>query len=199
RGGRRAQLSPRCGGPSPRPQTGGNDDVDRDPAPALSRRRSRLVLLPPPRRGGPAGDGTAVRREEMLVVFEDWAGRTGAFDSSSYLDGHPTTVTDVIAIGSYCGTRILAPIFSRGAKAVIATDAGIGKDEAGISGLKHGEAIGVPVATVAVMSAETSNGRSTLLGEVSRVNAPARALGGAPGMVAYEAAMRLPHAPPRPP
>jgi len=56
-------------------------------------------------------DGTVIGREKMLVVHEDGAGRIVAFDSSSYLDGHPTTVTDVIAIGSYCGTRILAPIF----------------------------------------------------------------------------------------
>jgi hypothetical protein len=31
----------------------------------------------------------------------------------------------VIVVGSYCGTRILAPMFTRGVKAVIATDAGI--------------------------------------------------------------------------
>ena len=85
----------------------------------------------------------------------------------------------------------MAPMFTRGVKAVIATDAGIGKDEAGISGLKHGERIGVPVAVIAAMSAETSNGRSTLLGEISRANAQARALGVTPGMVAYEAAVRL--------
>jgi len=94
-------------------------------------------------------------------------------------------------VGSYCGTRILAPMFSRGVKGVIATDAGIGKDEAGISGLKHGEIIGVPVAAIAAMSAETSNGRSTLLGAISRANAPARALGVTPGMVAHEAAALL--------
>ena len=82
-------------------------------------------------------------------------------------------------------------MFSRGVKAVIATDAGIGKDEAGISGLKHGETIGVPVAAIAAMSAETSNGRATLLGAISRANAQARALGVSPGMVAYEAAALL--------
>jgi uncharacterized protein YunC (DUF1805 family) len=53
----------------------------------------------------------------------------------------------------------------------------------------------VPVATIAVMSAETSNGRSTLLGEISRVNAQARALGVTPGMPGYEAAQRLAKAP----
>ncbi len=140
-------------------------------------------------------DGSVIGRGKMLVVHEDGAGRIVAFDSSTYLEGNPTGATDVIAIGSYCGTRVLAPIFSRGVKAVIATDAGIGKDEAGISGLKHGETIGVPVASIAAMSAETSNGRSTLLGEISRANAPARALGVTPGMIAYEAAARLAKAP----
>ena len=140
-------------------------------------------------------DGTPIGRGQLLVVHEDAAGRIVALDSSSYLELHPTGPTDVIVVGSYCGTRILAPMFTRGIKAVIATDAGIGKDDAGISGLKHGETIGVPVATIAVMSADTSNGRSTLLGEISRANAQARALGIAPGMVAYEAAERLAKAP----
>src|SRR5437667_4759718 len=136
-------------------------------------------------------DGTPIGRGKLLVVHENASGRIVAFDSSSYLDPHPTGPTDVIVVGSYCGTRILAPMFTRGVKAVIATDAGIGKDEAGISGLKRGERIGVPVAVIAAMSAETSNGRSTLLGEISRANAQARALGVTPGMVAYEAAVRL--------
>jgi hypothetical protein len=141
-------------------------------------------------------DGTTIGRGTMLVVEENAAGRIVAFDSSTYLEGNPTGGGDVVVIGSYCGTRVLAPIFTRGVKAVIATDAGIGLDEAGISGLKHGETIGVPVASIAAMSAETSNGRSTLLGEISRANAQARALGVTPGMVAYEAAARLAKAPP---
>jgi hypothetical protein len=136
-------------------------------------------------------DGTTIGRGKLLVVQDDASGRIVALDSSSYLDPHPTGPADVIVVGSYCGTRILAPMFTRGVKAVIATDAGIGKDEAGISGLKHAETIGVPVAAIAAMSAETSNGRSTLLGEISRANAQARALGVMPGMVAYEAATRL--------
>jgi hypothetical protein len=141
-------------------------------------------------------DGTPIGRGKLLIVREDASGRIVALDSSSYLEPHPTGPTDVIVVGSYCGTRILAPMFTRGVKAVIATDAGIGKDDAGISGLKHGEQIGVPVATIVAMSAETSNGRSTLMGEISRANAQARALGVAPGMVAYEAAGRLAEAPP---
>ena len=157
-----------------------------------------FARIRPASAGAPAtiADGSVIGRGKMLVVQDDAAGRILAFDSSTYLENNPTGITDVIAIGSYCGTRVLAPIFTRGVKAVIATDAGIGKDEAGISGLKHGETIGVPVATIAVMSAETSNGRSTLLGEISRANAQARALGVVPGMPGYEAAIRLAKAPP---
>jgi hypothetical protein len=152
----------------------------------------RKALAAPP---ATIADGTTIGRGKMLVVVEDAHGRIVALDSSSYLDPHPTSVNDVVVVGSYCGTRILAPIFTRGVKAVIATDAGIGKDDAGISGLKHGEEIGVPVAAIVTMSAETSNGRSTLLGEISRANAQARALGVFPGQIVYEAAARLALAP----
>jgi hypothetical protein len=141
--------------------------------------------------------GKTIGRGQMLVVAEDASGRIVALDSSSYLGPHKTDPTDVIVVGSYCGTRILAPMFTRGVKAVIATDAGIGKDNAGISGLLHGETIGVPVATIAAMSAETSNGRETLLiGKISRANKQAQALGVEIGMIAYEAAARLAKAPP---
>jgi hypothetical protein len=140
--------------------------------------------------------GKTIGRGQMLVVTEDAAGRIVALDSSSYLGPHKTHPNDVIVVGSYCGTRILAPMFTRGVKAVIATDAGIGKDNAGISGLLHGETIGVPVATIAAMSAETSNGRETLLiGRISRANKQAQALGVEIGMIAYEAAARLAKAP----
>jgi uncharacterized protein YunC (DUF1805 family) len=140
--------------------------------------------------------GKTIGRGQMLVVIEDASGRIVALDSSSYLGPHKTHPNDVIVVGSYCGTRILAPMFTRGVKAVIATDAGIGKDNAGISGLLHGETIGVPVATIAAMSAETSNGRETLLiGRISRANKQAQALGVEIGMVAYEAAARLAKAP----
>jgi uncharacterized protein YunC (DUF1805 family) len=141
--------------------------------------------------------GKTIGRGQMLVVSEDASGRIVALDSSSYLGPHKTHPTDVIVVGSYCGTRILAPMFTRGAKAVIATDAGIGKDNAGISGLLHAETIDVPVAAIAAMSAETSNGRETLLlGKISRANKQAQALGVEIGMIAYEAAARLAKAPP---
>jgi hypothetical protein len=141
-------------------------------------------------------DGTTIGRQKMLIVLADASGRIVAFDSSTYMAQNPTDQNDVVAIGSYCGTRVLQPIFARGVRAVIATDAGIGKDEAGISGMKSGQKIGVPVAAIAAMSAETSNGRATLLGTISRVNTLAQSFGVKPGMVAYEAAMLLMKAPP---
>src|SRR5262245_29451338 len=151
----------------------------------------RAAAAPPPT----IADGTVIGRGKMLVVHQDASGRILAFDSSTYIEGNPVGANDVIAIGSYCGLRVLAPIFTRGVKAIIATDAGIGKDEAGISGLKHAETIGVPVAAIVTLSAETSNGRSTLLGEISRANAQARALGVAPGQAAWAAAALLAKAP----
>ncbi len=158
-----------------------------------------IVLIPCARAAPPAtiADGAVIGRDEQLVVLEDTMGRIVAYDSGAYFDKDPTRAGagDVVAVGSYCGLRVLAPMFTRGVKAIIATDAGIGKDEAGISGLKYGEIIGVPVASVAVMSAETSNGRSTLLGTISRANAQARALGVFPGQQAWEAAALLTRAP----
>jgi uncharacterized protein YunC (DUF1805 family) len=140
--------------------------------------------------------GKPIGRGQMLVVHEDKTGRIVALDSSSYLGPHKTHPNDVIVVGSYCGVRILAPMFTRGVKAVIATDAGVGKDNAGISGLLHAETIDIPVATIAAMSAETSNGRETLLiGTISHANKQARALGVEIGMLAYEAAARLAKAP----
>src|SRR3954465_2130390 len=84
----------------------------------------RALAVPP----ATIADGAPIGRGKLLVVHEDGAGRIVALDSSSYLPAHPTGPGDVVVVGSYCGTRILAPMFSRGVKAVIATDAGIGKD-----------------------------------------------------------------------
>src|SRR3981189_683825 len=72
--------------------------------------------------------GKPIGRGQMLVVHEDPSGRIVPLDASTYLGPHKTHPNDVIVVGSYCGARILAPMFMRGVKAVIATDAGIGKD-----------------------------------------------------------------------
>ena len=58
--------------------------------------------------------------------------------------------------------------------------------------------ISTPVAAIRTMSAETSNGRSTLLGEISRANAQAAALGVVPGQPAWLAAQLMARAPAQP-
>src|SRR5262249_37300974 len=68
----------------------------------------------------PIADGTAIGPGNMIVVHEDANGRILALDSSGYLGRHQTLPTDVISVGSYCGTQILGAMFTRGAKAVIA-------------------------------------------------------------------------------
>ncbi len=128
----------------------------------------------------------------MLVVSETSQGRVLAFDSSArnYPMSQATT-RDVVIVGSYCGTSIMGRLFSLGVRGFVALDAGIGKDGAGITALKTGDELGVPVAAIAAMSAEAANGRSAAMGEISRVNEHAATLGINPGMLAYEAAGRI--------
>ena len=66
-------------------------------------------------------------------------------------------------------------------------DAGIGKDEAGVSRLPALDARGIAAATVSAASARIGDARSTYEdGIVSRVNASAAALGLREGMTARE-------------
>lgn len=81
------------------------------------------------------------------------------------------------------------------AAAALYNDAGIGKDDAGVSRLPLLDERGIAAATVAAASARIGDGRSTYEdGIVSRANATASALGIAPGMPAREA---VEHIPPR--
>ena len=78
-------------------------------------------------------------------------------------------------------------------------DAGIGKDEAGVSRLPALEARGIPAATVSAASARIGDARSTYEdGIVSRVNRQAAALGLREGMTAREFVAGLRGALPKP-
>jgi hypothetical protein len=86
-----------------------------------------------------------------------------------------------------------------GARAVILNDASVGRDQAGISGLDYLAGFGIPAATIAHDSARIGDGADMLArGRISHANAPARALGVAPGQGCRDAAARLgaatPHA-----
>jgi hypothetical protein len=75
------------------------------------------------------------------------------------------------------------------ARAVILNDAGLGKEQAGIGSLPYLEALGIAAATVSHLSSrigDTADMRAR--GVISHANAPARAVGVAPGMSCTDAA-----------
>lgn len=73
------------------------------------------------------------------------------------------------------------------ARAWVFSDAGVGKDEAGIGRLFALDASGIPAVTVSAQSARIGDGRSLLeTGIVSHANRPAREFGAAAGMTTRE-------------
>jgi hypothetical protein len=89
-----------------------------------------------------------------------------------------------------------------GVRAAIHHDAGIGRDEAGVSGLAFAETLGMAMAAVATATARIGVAQDLYTrGVISRANGPAAACGVVPGMPCREAAERLtaapwPHRPP---
>jgi hypothetical protein len=90
-----------------------------------------------------------------------------------------------------------------GLKAVILSDAGVGRERAGIGGLPYLDELGMPAATVAHRSARIGDGQDCLArGVITYANTRATTVGVAAGMTAREAVDRLSRAdvpPPRAP
>ena len=85
---------------------------------------------------------------------------------------------------------------SKGLSAVILNDAGIGREQAGLGGVRMLEGLVVPAAAVSSRTARIGDGKDNLArGILSFVNAPAAALGLAVGMPSAEALDRLAAAP----
>lgn len=98
----------------------------------------------------------------------------------------------VAVCGSHGGATAVAHAIHLGAKGLILNDAGIGKDDAGISGLRYAESWGMAAATVGHLSARIGSGADTYRsGIVSHANEHAQTAGVAAGMTAAEAAERL--------
>lgn len=90
--------------------------------------------------------------------------------------------------GSYAGYYAAC----MGIGAVILSDAGIGREQAGLGGLLLLEELGVPAAAISHRSARIGDGQDGLTrGVLSFINAPATALGLAPSMSCREALDRL--------
>jgi len=96
---------------------------------------------------------------------------------------------DVVVDGSHFGVNSGRVTAKAGVRGRIGNDAGIGKNNAGIAGLKILEEHGIPGAAISCMSAKIGVGMSTYeTGKISVVNKLAKKLGIKPGMSAKEAA-----------
>ena len=125
---------------------------------------------------------------------------TIALDSVTHLEAAHRGA--VVHAASHGGLYAAAYAAGKGVAAIILNDAGIGREQAGIAGLELLAGLGVPAATVSHTSARIGDGHhGTTHGTLSAVNAPAAALGLAPGMACRAALDRLAAAPlaPSPP
>jgi hypothetical protein len=107
-------------------------------------------------------------------------------DSVTELD--PTARGRVALAPSHGGRYAAAVAAGFGVSAVILSDAGIGRNRAGVAGLDLLESLGVPAAAVDVWSARIADGADCLRrGVLSTVNPRAASLGLAVGMSVAEA------------
>src|SRR5688500_12280348 len=102
----------------------------------------------------------------------------------------PPETDGAVLVGGSHGAVYAAYLSAKaGARAAIHNDAGIGLDEAGVSGLAWAEQHGMAMATVATASARIGDGADMLRrGLISRANALAAACGVIAGQSAAEAA-----------
>jgi hypothetical protein len=140
-------------------------------------------LIPPP-----------LGKEVVDVVAESASGRIVVSDSISY-GADRIGSNDVLVVASYSGVASFIHGLRRGVKALVGHDAGIGKDEAGVSGLRFAQAHGVPAAAVSADNAALANGPSMMGAAISRCNEAARALGVREGQNTLDAARCLLGAP----
>jgi uncharacterized protein YunC (DUF1805 family) len=135
----------------------------------------------------------------VALYDETQQGRIIVADSLSYLTRRPDLMgplkvshRDVVVGCSFAGLQTFADPLSLGPRAVIAHAAGVGKDDAGIAGLKMAQAYGVPAAACRTLSARMSDGRSLFLdGIIGHMNDAARTAGVRENMTVREAAYAL--------
>ncbi len=127
---------------------------------------------------------------DKIIVKKAGSRKIVIADSAAAMD--ESTKGDVFVDGSHCGINVGEMTLNTGAGAMIGNDAGMGKNDAGIAGLKFLDKHGIPAAAVSAMSAKIGNGKSTYeQGKISVVNEAAKKLGITPGMSAREAADKL--------
>jgi hypothetical protein len=110
----------------------------------------------------------------------------------SVTEGGPRQRGELVVTGSHGGVSAGRYAAAYRPLLVVFNDAGVGKDEAGVAGLALLERQGVAALTVSAASARIGEARDTWeSGVISRVNAPAAALGFAPGARLREALERF--------
>ncbi len=114
--------------------------------------------------------------DEQTIHHEDVRGRVLSADSMTYFDER-VGERDVLIGGSYAARMTIAWAMRLGARAVVAHAAGVGKDNAGISGLCLAQEYHVPALACETMSARLAVGESVSEGEVGHVNRTAQSLG----------------------
>ncbi|MCY3825487.1 MAG: hypothetical protein OXG62_16640 [Nitrospinae bacterium] len=114
--------------------------------------------------------------DELTIHHEDTRGRILSADSMTYFDER-VGKRDVLIGGSYAARMTIAWAMRLGARAIIAHAAGVGKDDAGISGLHLAQDYHVPALACETMSARLAVGESVYEGEVGHANQAAKNLG----------------------
>jgi len=124
------------------------------------------------------------------VVYESEKGRVILADSISFLnEGHRGSV---IVTGSHCSHTTFEWTKNLSLKGVLQNDAGIGKENQGISALPLYDGVGIPAAAIDCMTAMIGNARDAWAnGIVSRVNGVAASRGVNESMTVKEAAKAL--------
>jgi hypothetical protein len=127
---------------------------------------------------------------DKIIVKEAGGRKIVLADSAAAMD--ESTKGDVFVDGSHCGINVGEMTLNTSAGAMIGNDAGMGKNDAAIAGLKFLDKHSIPAAAVSAMSAKIGNGKSTYeQGKISVANEAAKKLGVTPGMSAKEAADKL--------
>lgn len=116
------------------------------------------------------------------------------FDSATKLGAHCRGRVCVAA--SHGGLYVGHLAAKAGVAALLVSDAGIGREEAGVAGLALLDELGIPAAAASHLSARIGDGQDLLAsGVLSRVNGAARRFGLEPGLTTAAALHRLRGAP----
>jgi hypothetical protein len=112
------------------------------------------------------------------------------FDSITVVP--PTRRGKAVLAASHGGTYVAQAALALGLGGLIVSDAGVGRERAGVAGLDTLERHCVPAAAVSVHSARIGDGADCLQrGVISCANQTARSIGVAPGMAAGMALQRM--------